>query len=341
MQSAVAVALYVDAPIAESFSLELRRRLRDGHGVFMWTYLPQRARFAALKLGPRAVLAAVSARWQIHDNAYPSCERIAADAGCRPSAVRLHIAALERAGWLVVQRSDWRQRRANGKADTNRYSPGPVLLEELAAWAPPAQDKRAKTLGPVKTTATPRRSAPQPEFGCGPQPEFGAEVITTKSKRSSSSALEHPASSSSPPEQEQGSSISTAEDRGVARDAVEARLARAYPGLRPTVDAHELELAAACAAAVLGGLEVKREALADALEGAWLRSTGTPRGVYVWGRLEHFAQHRDAGRVARLSRERARAPRQASPAADVVEILSLAQSADVAGEIVRMLRGAS
>jgi hypothetical protein len=330
MHSSAAVVLDVEAAIAEPFSLAMRQRLRDAHGIFLWTWLPKRSAFASLKTTARAVLAAVSAHWMENEDCYPSELHLARAAGCTERTVRLALHELERAGWLVIVRS----RRTYWKSDANRYSAGPVFLAELAGL-PASHAPRAKAL--TKSTATSRPSSSPAKFAGDSPAKFAAQVSLTNFKTSSSSPQPFETTYEPEPapanEQEErsieGSAEVTAEDRELGREAVVARLTRAYPSLRPSVERHELELAAAAVAGVLGSLETKRQAIADAIEGAWLRSTGVPRGSYIWRSREDFAAHADAGRILRTSRERAR-DRATEPSPAAVDGVSFPTRAELA-----------
>ena len=128
------------------------------------------------------------------------------------------------------------------------------------------------------------------------------------------------------------------DDRHAARSALGELHRRKHPARPPrrAFDADELDLVARCSSTIAGDVDAKLEALMFAIAGAWHASKGPPSSRFIFGALEHFEQHVDAGtrRARALERRPTSPPREAI--ARPVDVGELAELEDVA----RMLSAA-
>jgi hypothetical protein len=277
------------APQGDPFPLRERIRFRDNLGLALRD-VRQRASFAELERGPWSVFIAIACFWQSNAEAWPSQETIATFSGYTARAVRSYVDELERKGIVRLRR----ERRPSG-AERIYYAPGAVTLTELAAFVErfPSGPPPAQTSHPPEAIST----APPhpPEMASGAPPETSSMEPRDQDLELSSCETGPPARASG--EQEQP--VVTPKDREVARLALAERLRRKHPKRPPPrwFDREDVEMVAACAAAVDGDRETKLAALFDALEGAFSASKdGPPTSRFVWGRLEHFFEHAELGR---------------------------------------------
>jgi hypothetical protein len=290
------------------FPLRERLRFRDNLGLGLRD-VRQRPAFATLTRGPWHVFIAIACYWQANAEAWPSQETIASFSGYSSRAVRDYVDVLERDGIVRLRR----ERRPNG-ADRIYYAPGLVTLIELAAFV--ERFPRASAPPPA-----PPSYPPEPVSGGPPKPPAVASAAPPEP-----ASMEHrdqdqePSScgSAPPTAAEEEQPIITKEDRELARIALAERMKRKHPKRLPPrwFDRADVELVAACAAAVDGDREAKLEALRDSIQGAFCASKdGPPTSRFIWGTLDHFLEHVERGRRKRLANERD--ARAASRAAEV------------------------
>jgi hypothetical protein len=271
-----------------AFPIRERLRFRDNLGLGL-RELRQRGAFATLPRGPWQVFIAIGCYWQSNAEAWPSQETIATFSGYTARAVRSYVDELEHKGILRLRR----ERRPSG-AERIYYAPGAVTLAELAAFVErfPCGPAGAQTSPPPEAIS----AAPPlpPEVASGAPPETSSMEPRDQDLELSSCKTGPPARAFS--EQEQP--VVTSKDREVARLALAERMRRKHPKRPPPrwFDREDVELVAACSAAVEGDREAKLGALVDALEGAFSASKGPPTSRFVWGRLEHFFEHVALGR---------------------------------------------
>lgn len=141
--------------------------------------------------------------------------------------------------------------------------------------------------------------------GTGDRPAAQASEVEASSRSQT------PSSSSAAREEKKFEVV----DEQASRVALGELHAKKHPRRPPrrVFDADELALVAHCASSVDGELETKLEALRFAIAGAWHSSSGPPSTRFIFGTLEHFEQHVDAGqrRARALERRPTSPPREA------------------------------
>jgi hypothetical protein len=290
-------------PDEDVFSFQDRLRLRDNFGFVLQQIRSPGIAFGSLPKGPWSVFIASAVRFQLNAEAWPGQEAIAQFSGCSTRAVRYHVAALERGGFLLLRR----ERRWDG-GERIFYRPGPVMLCELAAFREKYPKDRPKVLNPK----LPHRSAPvplppPPERTAGPPAGTVAMEPRDQDQTEPSSCRALVERKMPTRAIEQQEVQVTQEDEDLARRALAERMARKHP-TRPVprwFDTGEVALVAACAAAVDGDFEAKLVVQRDAIAGAFLASRdGPPTVRFIWGTLDHFFDHLERGRRKRLAGER-------------------------------------
>jgi hypothetical protein len=246
------------------------------------------------------VFIAIATHFQMNAEAWPGQEAIARFSGCSTRAVRYHVTALERGGFLTLRR----EHRADG-GERIFYSPGPVRLSELAAFAGDYPKDRPKGLRPRPPAPT---LTPPPERTAGPPAETVAMEPRDQDQKPSSSCestVEAPQAAPSPssePIGEEEQPRVTKEDREVARWALAERMKRKRPK-RPAprwFDQADVAMVALCSAAIEGPREAKEQAHREAIAGAFGASKeGPPTARFIWGKLDHFLDHLERGHKLR------------------------------------------
>ena len=285
------------------FPLRERLRFRDNFGLGL-RGVRQRPAFAALTRGPWHVFIAIACHWQANAEAWPSQETIASFSGYSSRAVRDYVDVLERGGIVLLRR----ERRPNG-AERIYYAPGLVTLDELAAFVerfPRGLAKAAPSHPPEVLSGTPpaAASAAPPEPASMELRDQDLEPCCCQS------AAPTPESAT-----KQKQPRVTAEDRELARLALAERMKRKHPKRPPPkwFDRGDVEMVAACAAAVDGARDAKAEALRDSIAGAFCASKDAPTSRFIWEKLDHFLDHVERGRRRRLATERIALPRVDRP----------------------------
>lgn len=313
---------------------DVRKRVRDAFAIP--NLLRERAPFAALDGVVWHVWLTIAGFWRDNAECWPSQERIGRLAGCSVKTVQRAVTTLRLLGLLRV-----REERRDGHRKLF-YAPGATAAAELVAFVEGAPAPRAKTLSPAKATGHHDRWPPV---------TMTDEPVTTETNNPSSSRTSYPPPpppSSPRVKEEQGIDRSvTDEERGLADEVLRARVERAYPGraVRMLPSAVEVALVVGIVRSLSGDVDAKREALADALAGAWLTSKlGAPRVAFVFGHVEYFEAHRANGRRRRLAEAlRARATSGASSGAvrgsSAPPAESIATPAEIAALVARMNLG--
>lgn len=283
-------------PDDDLFPLPDRLRLRDNFGFVLQQLRARGPAFRELAKGPWSVFIAIATHFQMNAEAWPGQEAIARFSGCSTRAVRYHVTALERGGFLTLRR----EHRADG-GERIFYSPGPVMLRELAAFAGDYPKDRPKALRPRPPAPTP---TPPPERTAGPPAETVAMEPRDQDQEPSSSCesiLEAPPTALSPspePIGEEEQPRVTKEDREIARWALAERMKRKHPKRPPPrwFDQADVAMVALCTAAIEGPRDAKEQANRAAIAGAFLASKeGPPTARFIWGKLDHFLEHLERG----------------------------------------------
>ncbi len=283
-------------PDDDLFPLPDRLRLRDNFGFVLQQLRTRGPAFRDLAKGPWSVFIAIATHFQMNAEAWPGQEAIARFSGCSTRAVRYHVTALERGGFLTLRR----EHRADG-GERIFYSPGPVMLSELAAFASDYPKDRPKALRPRPPAPT---LTPPPERTAGPPAETVAMEPRDQDQKPSSSCestVEAPQAAPSPssePIGEEEQPKVTKEDREIARWALAERMKRKHPK-RPAprwFDQSDVAMVALCSAAIEGPREAKEQAHREAIAGAFEASkAGPPTARFIWGKLDHFLEHLERG----------------------------------------------
>jgi Helix-turn-helix domain len=287
----------------DAFPIRERLRFRDNLGLGLRD-VRVRPAFAALAKGPWALFIAIAVHWQGNAEAWPSQETLARFSGWSSRAVRDQADTLERGGFIRLRR----ERRGDG-SERIFYAPGLVTLLELAAFVERFPRERAKPLPREPIHAAPEMPPPAPtppEGPSGSPPEGPSMELRDQDQIKPSSCEARQASALTGAEEQQRIEVG-AEDREVARRALEERMQRKHP-TRPAprwFDAGELALVVACSSAIEGNDETKVQAHREAIVGAFLVSKdGPPTVRFIWGKLDHFLDHVERGR-RKLRAERA------------------------------------
>jgi hypothetical protein len=281
-------------PDNDVFPFQDRVRLRDNFGFVLQELRKRGSAFRALAKGPWSVFIAIATHFQLHAEAWPGQETIAQFSGCSTRAVRLHVATLERCGFLTLRRS----RRADGGGRIF-YRPGPVLRRALATFGedyPKDRPKVLQALAAVPLSDVPTSNHP-PAGTAGPLAER-LSMEPDQNQKEPSFCEDARAAAETPFEQEE-QAIVTREDREVARWALRERMKRKHPRQPPPrwFDRSDVDMVARCSAAVEGDRAAKEQALREAIAGAFCASKeGPPTARFIWEKLEHFFEHVERGR---------------------------------------------
>jgi hypothetical protein len=280
-------------PDDDVFPLRERIRLRDNFGFVLQELRKRGPAFRALAKGPWSVFIAIATHFQLNPVAWPGQETIAQFSGCTTRAVRFHVAALERGGFLVLRRD----RRVDG-GERIFYSPGPVMRRELAAFSEDYPKDRAKVLN-AAAVAAPRAvptSNHPPEDAAG-SPAERLSMEPDQDQKEPSSCETASANAETPDEQEEQPTV-TKEDREVARWALAERMRRKHPKRPPPrwFDGADIAMVALCTATIQGDRGAKEQAHREAIAGAFCASKdGPPTARFIWEKLEHFLEHVERG----------------------------------------------
>ena len=308
-----AVGFGVDGQGVE-FTEQIRRRYRDAAKFCDWWVREHVDAVARLEAGPLAVFRFVLGALQLNEEAWWSQLKIGEQTGYSDRSVRDYLAQLSLAGLLARRRE--RQRDGHQRI---YLRPGPVAVAAIVEWMrayPEGEGEkpqgRAKHLRQIRLPEG--ASATLPE---ATSVEPHSLKIVNFSSREASKPLSPPADaeSSSPLSSAVASQEEEAATQGspgpMAREALALRYRRACPGqsLPAVWDGRDLAWVLACLRSLPAG-EDGRQALADSIDGAFLRSKkGAPRARFIWSDLEHFHENRAAGaalRRASVATERTR-----------------------------------
>jgi hypothetical protein len=278
--------------------------------------------FAELDMGPRALLLALVARMNVDTlEAFPSHERLADEIGCSVRSVQTYVATLVELGII----NEPRVLRVRGVL---HYELGPAAYAGVREFVAGHASSRVVDLVAVERIEMLEREnailrelvasgeAAAVRIRCIPASVAGrrSRTETAASEVNSLSRSQTPSSSSAAREEENSISISE-HDRCAARSALGELHAKKHPARPPrrAFDAAELELVARCSSTIAGDVDAKLEALRFAIAGAWHASNGPPSSRFIFGALEHFEQHVDAGarRARALERRPTSPPREA------------------------------
>ncbi|HEX3344693.1 MAG TPA: helix-turn-helix domain-containing protein [Polyangiaceae bacterium] len=255
--------------------------------------------FGALPKIPWAVFLAVALHWGRRGEAWPSQERLARITGYSVRAVRAALADLERRGLLVVRRLSTGRRRLR-----TFYAPGTSTIAEIAALE--GRTDAARRAGDAARRAGVQRHGVPGNF-------LRVENLLLENPAGPPSSPS-PARAGAEPRKEEGCEVGEV-DRSIAREALREHFERRRPGRRPPrlFDEDDVERVARCALAFDGDAESTRQAMRDALAGAFHVSRRPATTRFIWGTLEHFFEHVDRGR--RMRHEKERAAMRAAPIA--------------------------
>jgi hypothetical protein len=267
-------------PFVDNLGLTLRELRRD-------------PAFAELPGVPWAVFVAIACYWQGHAEAWPGQETIAAQCGFVARSVRTSIALLE-------ERSILRVRRERTPEGVRRayYAPGPATLAALVAM-----EQRFPRGARVGAASRPpdRPSTPPEPRSADHRKEDPVNWLMVWNQE----------------EQGGGASEARDEEGDLARIALGEYFRRRHPrhSTPPErFDPEDVDAVTRCARAVDGDREAKLESLRDAIEGAFrLSKGGAPSVRFIWGRREHFLDHAERGRRARVPRKEREGVRTPSP----------------------------
>jgi hypothetical protein len=237
------------------------------------------------------VFIAIACYWQSNAEAWPSQETIAGFSGYSSRAVRDYVEALEGVGIVRLRR----ERRPNG-SERLYYAPGPVTLQELAAFVHRFPNVPAKATPAHPPEASSAALPNPPEVASGASPEASSVEPRDQDLELSSCASGEHGRQPAPAEEEKPRV--TREDREIARTALAERMKRKRPKRPPPrwFDRAEVEMVAECTAGIEGDREAKLRAHRDAIDGAFQASKdGPPTARFIWGKLEHFLEHAERG----------------------------------------------
>jgi hypothetical protein len=333
------------------FREELRRRFKTEMG-FAIAELGKLDVFRELRAAPWAVWQYVAQCWRLNPDSWPSQATIGKHTRYDERTVRTCLKELIGLGLLRVSRREhvWSQRHGT-VIERVYYVPGPVALLALEAWAarwPKGED--APEARPARVTAIRPTLAPLPDRGSGglpdrgsaephssrsltfspqaeprplPPPAIAGELVAAlpsgqENTTAASPGLERPTpirSGSNDPERID-SSRSGSDVGDLSLDALAIHHAKKRPGQRPPRiwDQDAIDTVRACLAKLSDRpLDEQRELVRDAIAGGIVRSReGFPTIRFLFGSVEHFLDHADAGKSARfLAVARARQKRAA------------------------------
>jgi hypothetical protein len=275
----------------------------------MMLELAEQNPFRGLPRGPWQLFQAIAMHWGPESvEAWPSQETLGRAMRVTSRSVRAWTATLELAGAVVLRR----ELRADGH-ERIYYAPGPATRAAL---------EHAGRKWP----------RPPPEMVSATPPEMVSEELNIKIQENFSSRVRARASTA-----EEKTDVTT-DDEQAARDALGELAEKKHPRRpRPRVfDADAVAAAAACARSIEGGNAAKLEALRFAMAGAWSVSDGAPSSRFIFGTLEHFAEHLERGqaRARALERTPHRPPREA--VAKPIDGAELAHVDEVRAELERL-----